>query len=103
MAVGRGSGEIATEPRGDHRQQVLREHRFEHRDRRGPHARGALREARELEREHPAHHRPRHRITDPGGMAEYEVALEHFKLVAADQGARQFTDTGRYPTYRFLP
>src|SRR3546814_17133786 len=76
---------------------------FEHRDRRGPHARGALREARELEREHQAHHRQRHRITDPGGMAEYDVALEHFQLVVADPDARQFPEAGIDPIVRFMP
>ena len=61
----------------------------------GPaHARGALREARELERHHQAHDGGRQRLADAGGMREHDVALERREIGGADAHARELSEAG---------
>ena len=63
-------------------------------DRRPAHARGALREARELQRHHQPHDGSRQRLADAGGMREHDVALERREIGGADAHAGELSEAG---------
>ena len=65
------------------RDDVLRQHGFQQRQRRRPNAGCALREAGELQRHHQPRDRHRHRLADAGGMREHDVALQCLQVPAA--------------------
>ena len=88
--------------RRDNRGQTLFEHRAEQRDRRQLNARGALREAGELQRHHQPRDRHRHGLTHPGGMAQHDIALEGQQIIVADLDAREFPEAGVDPVNRLV-
>ena len=89
--------------RRDDRGQLLGKHRPQQFDRRHPHPRRALRQARQFQRHHQPSNVGRHRLADPRGMAQHDVALERLQVVVADPDARQFAEAGIDSVHRLVP
>ena len=59
-----------------------------------PDARGALRQAGQLERHHQPGDRPRHRLADAGGMGQHDVALQGCRSLRVDAHAGELAEAG---------
>jgi hypothetical protein len=87
---GARSPEAPTEPwHGNHRRQALHEHGFQQVGRRRLHARGALRQAGQLQGHHQPDHRNRRGRARPGGVRQDDVALQGLQVRVADAYAGQ--------------
>jgi hypothetical protein len=61
------------------------------------HARGALRQAGQLQRHHQPDHRDRRRLARAGGVGQDDVALQRLQVLVADPHAGQFSEAGVDP------
>ena len=80
--------------RRDHRDHILRQHLAQQLHGLHPHAGGALRQRAEFQRHHQPRHGNRHRLANPGGVREHEVALQNFQIRIGDAHRRQFSKPG---------
>jgi hypothetical protein len=78
----------------DHRNKVTRQHSVEHLDGAHAHAGGAAAEARELQRHHQPHIGRPHRLADPGGVGEHDVALERGEVRGGNVHAGELAEAG---------
>ena len=103
-ASGARSPDAPTDPcDGTTGDDAARKHGFDQRQRRGSHARRALREAAELQRHHQPRCRDGGRFTDARGMRQHDVALKLRKICGRDAHARQFAEAGVDPVDRLTP
>ncbi|CAM5625032.1 hypothetical protein MAUB1S_10657 [Mycolicibacterium aubagnense] len=88
--AGSADGTLCRHDRND----VVSQHLLQQVDGLLPHARGALRQARHLERHHQARYSNRHRFANAGGMRQHDVALQRFEIGGGNAHAGELTETG---------